>query len=127
VTVVRIVTLPNPSLIYTIARHTFSICDLPTPAGGIIGLNFLSSRRAKLDLGKMFLTVALDPSDFVSPRPHESLCGECSGREGHGLITHVSISQNITRDGSATTENKNSDSRNKKGHFGGKASQTSSK
>jgi hypothetical protein len=40
---------------------------------------------------------------FASSR-HEALLEECKRREGRGLITHVSISENPSRDGSVEPE-----------------------
>jgi hypothetical protein len=34
--------------------HWFLVCKLPTSADGIIGLNFLTPRQARLDLGSFF-------------------------------------------------------------------------
>ena len=38
--------------------------------------------------------------DLVASLQHEALLEECKRREGRGLITHVSIPQNPSRDGS---------------------------
>jgi hypothetical protein len=35
-------------------NHSFLVCKLPTSADGIIGLNFLTPRQARLDLGGFF-------------------------------------------------------------------------
>ena len=37
-------------------NHLFLVCKLPTFADGIIGLNFLMPRQAKLDLGNLFMS-----------------------------------------------------------------------
>ena len=34
-------------------NHSFLVCKLPTTADGIIGLNFVTSRQAILDLGSL--------------------------------------------------------------------------
>jgi len=39
--------------------HSFLVCKLPTSADGIIGLNFLTPRKARLDLGSFSLRVCL--------------------------------------------------------------------
>ena len=81
--------------------HSFLVCKLPTSADGIIGLNFLKPRKARLDLDSFSLRVCLHPNlDSVAPSQHEVLLEECKRREGRGLITHVSIPQNPPRDGS---------------------------
>jgi hypothetical protein len=83
-------------------RHSFLVCKLPTSADGILGLNFLTPRRARVDLGNFSLEVALHPdSDLLAPSLHESRWEECKRREGRGLITHVSISQNPSEASSA--------------------------
>ena len=52
-----------------------------------------------MDLGSLFLRVFLNPNlDFVASSQHETLLEECKRREERGLITHVSISQNPSRD-----------------------------
>jgi len=80
-------------------NHPFLVCKLPTSADGIIGLNFLTPRHARLDLGSLSLKVCLNPNlDFVASSHHETLLEECKRREGRGLITHVLISQNPSRD-----------------------------
>ena len=77
------------------------VYKLPTSADGIIGLNFLTPRQARLDLGSLSLRVCLNPNiDFVASSQHEALLEECKWREGRGLITHVSISQNPSWDSS---------------------------
>ena len=82
-------------------NHSFLVCKLPTSAAGIIGLNFLTPRQARLDLGSLFLRVCLNQNlDFVASSRHESLLVECKRREGRGLMAHVSISQKPSRDGS---------------------------
>ena len=76
-------------------NHSFLLCKLPTSADGIIGLNFLTPRQARLDLGSLSLKVCLNQNlDFAASSQHETLLEECKRREGRGLITHVSISQN---------------------------------
>ena len=71
---------------------------MPTTADGIIGLNFVTPRRARLDLGSLSLTVGKNSHlDFVASR-HEALLEEYKRREGRSLITHVPISQNASRD-----------------------------
>jgi len=79
--------------------HSFLVCKLPASADGIIGLNFLTPRQATLDLGSFSLRACLNPNlDFAVSSRHESLLEECKRREGRGLVTHVSISQNPSRD-----------------------------
>jgi len=79
--------------------HSFLVCKLPTSADGIIGLNFLTPRQARLDLGSFSLRVCLNTNlDFAASSRHEALLEKCKRREGRGLITHVSISQNPSRD-----------------------------
>jgi hypothetical protein len=80
-------------------NHSFLVCKLPTFADGIIGLNFLTPRQAKLDLGSLFIRVCLNPQlDFATLPQRDSLLEGCKRRKGRGLITHVSISQNRSRD-----------------------------
>jgi hypothetical protein len=80
--------------------HSFLVCKLPTSADGIIGLNFLTPRQGKLDLGSLFLRVCLNPNvDSLASSGYESLLEECKRGETRGLITHVSISQDPSRDG----------------------------
>ena len=82
-------------------NHSFLVCKLPTSADGIIGLNFLVPQQARLDLGSLSLRVCLHSNlDLVASSQHEALLEECTWREGLGLITHVSIYQNPSRDGS---------------------------
>jgi hypothetical protein len=72
--------------------HSFLVCKLPTSTDGIIGLNFLTPRQARLDLGSLSLRVCLNPNlDFPASSRHEALLKVCKRREGRGLITHVSI------------------------------------
>ena len=79
-------------------NHSFLVCKLPTSADGIIGLNFLTPRQAKLDLGSFSLSVCLNTNlDFAASSRHETLLEECKRREWRGLITHVSISHNPSR------------------------------
>ena len=81
--------------------HSFLVCKLPTSADGIIELNFLTPRKARLVLGSFSLRVCLHSNlDSVASEQHEVLLEECKRREGRGLITHVSIPQNPPRDGS---------------------------
>jgi len=81
--------------------HSFLVCKLPTSADGIIGLNFLKPRQARLDLGSLSLRVCLYSNlDLVASSQHEALLEECKRREGRVLITHVSIPQNPSRDAS---------------------------
>jgi hypothetical protein len=95
-------------------RHSFLVWKLPTSADGILGLNFLTPRRARVDLGKFSLEVALNPnSDLVAPPLHESRWEECKRREGRDPITHVSISQNLSRAGTAVLEGEKFASRTK--------------
>ena len=83
------------------SSHSFLVCKLPTSADGIIRLNFLTLREARLDLGSLSLRVRLNQSlDFVASSRHESLLEECKQREGRGLITRVSVSENPSWDGS---------------------------
>jgi hypothetical protein len=93
-------------------KHSFLVCELPTAADGILGVNFLSSRRARLDLGDMLFAVFLDPAlDFRTlPRQH-SCYGECGGKEGRGLITHVSYSNHLSRAENARGNRQDRDSR----------------
>jgi hypothetical protein len=79
-------------------NHSFLVCKLPTSADGIIGLNFLTPRHARLDLGSLSLRVRLNPNLDFAALSHEALLEECKRREERGLITHVSISQNPSRD-----------------------------
>ena len=52
-------------------------------------------------LASLSLRICLNPNlDFVASSQHEALLEECKRREGRGLITHFSISQNPSRDGS---------------------------
>jgi hypothetical protein len=54
-----------------------------------------------LDLGSLSSRVYLNPNlNFVASSRQEALLEECKRREGRGLITQVSISQNPSRDGS---------------------------
>ena len=81
--------------------HSFLVCKLPTSADGIIGLNFLTPRQARLDLGSLSLRVCLHSNlDLVASLQHEAPLEECNRREGRGLITHVSIPQNSSWEGS---------------------------
>jgi len=81
--------------------HSFLVCKLPASADGIIGLNFWTPRQARLDLGSLSLRICLNPNlDFVTSSQHEALLEEHKRREGRGLITHVSISQYPSWDGS---------------------------
>ena len=76
-------------------------CKFPKTAVGIIGVNFLTPRQATLDLASLSLGVWLNPNlDFVASSLHETLLEECKRRVWRPLITHVSISQNSSRDGS---------------------------
>ena len=105
-------------------NHLFLVCKLPTSADGIIGLNFLTPRHARLDLGSLSFRICLNPNlDFVASSQHETLLEECKRREGRGLITHVSISQNPSQDCSVepgcTKSARNSNLRN----FGGNTTQ----
>ena len=80
-------------------NHSFLVCKLPTSADGIIGLNFLTPRQARLDLGSFSLRICLNTNlDFAASSRHEALLEECKRRERRGLITHVSISHNPSRD-----------------------------
>jgi len=80
-------------------NHSFLVCKLPTSADGVIGLNFLTPRQSRLDLGSFSLRVCLNTNfDFAASSRHEALLEECERREGRGLITHVSFSQNPSRD-----------------------------
>jgi hypothetical protein len=82
-------------------NHSFLVCKLPTSAEGIIGLNFLSLRQAILHLDSLSLRVSLNPNLVsVATSRLEVLSEECKRREECGLITHFSISQNPSRDGS---------------------------
>jgi len=75
------------------------VCKLPTSADGIIGLNFLTPRQARLDMGSFSLRVCLNTNlDSAASSRHEALLEKCKRRERRGLITHVSISQNPSRD-----------------------------
>ena len=90
---------------FEMGRVTFShsclVCKFPTSADGIIGLNFLTPRQARLDLGSLYLRVCLHSNlDLVASSQYEALLGECKRRDGRALITHVSIPQNPSRDGS---------------------------
>jgi len=99
--------------------HSFLVCKLPTSADGIIGLNFLTPRQARLDLGSFSLKVLLNQNlDFVASSQHEALMEECKRREGRGLITHVSIFQNPSGDGSVEPECTKSNSKSNLRNFG---------
>jgi len=94
--------------------HSFLVCILPTSADGIIGLTFLTPRQTTLDLGSLSLKVCLHSNlDLVASSQHEALLEESKRRERRDLITHVSIPQNPSRDGSVepgcikSTRNKN--------------------
>ena len=79
--------------------HSFLVCKLPTSEDGIIGLNFLTPRQTRLELGSFSLRVCLNTNlYFAASSRHEALLEECKRRERRGLITHVSISQNPSRD-----------------------------
>ena len=55
-------------------NHSLLVCKLPTSAGGIIGLNFLTLRQTRLDLGSLSLRVCRNPNlDFVASSQHEAL------------------------------------------------------
>ena len=60
----------------------------------------MTPRQARLDLGSLSLRVCLNPNlDFVASSRHEALLEDYKRSERRGLITHVSISQNLSRDG----------------------------
>jgi len=91
-------------VLFQMRRVTFSrsflICKLPTSADGIIGLNFLTPRQARLDLGSLSLRVCLHSNLVLVSSQHEALLEGCKQKEGRGLITHVTIPQNPSWDGS---------------------------
>jgi len=81
--------------------HSFLVCKFPTSADGIIGLNFLTPRQARLDLGILSLRICLHSNlNLVASSQHETLLEECKRREERGVITLVSIPQNPSWDGS---------------------------
>jgi len=56
-------------------NYAFLFCKLPISANG---LNFLTARQARLDLGSLFLRVCLSPNlDFVALSQNEALSEEC--------------------------------------------------
>jgi hypothetical protein len=55
-------------------NHLFLVCKLPTSADGIIELNFLTPRQARLDLGSLSLRLCLNTNfDFAASSRHETL------------------------------------------------------
>jgi hypothetical protein len=63
--------------------HSFLVCKLPTSEDGIIGLNFLTPRQARLDLGSPFLRVCLNPNlDFLALSRHDRSWRSVSGERG---------------------------------------------
>ena len=81
-------------------NNSFLVCKLPTSVDGIIELNFLTPRQARLDLGSLSIKLRLNPIlDLVASSRHDSLLEEYKRREGRGLIIHFSISQNRSREG----------------------------
>jgi len=54
-------------------NHSFFVSKLPTSAIGIIGLNFLTPRQARLDLGSLPLGVCLHSNfGLVASSQHEA-------------------------------------------------------
>jgi hypothetical protein len=102
-------------------NQSFLVCKLPTSAAGILGSNFLRPRQARLDLGSLTLRVCLNANfDSVASRWHESSSEEGEWRERRGLITHVSISQNFSRNGSVGTRDTELVRKSSSGKFGKK-------
>jgi len=63
--------------------HSFLVCKLPTPADGVIGLNCLTPRQDRLDLGNLSLRVCLHSNLYlVASSQHEALLVERKRREG---------------------------------------------
>jgi hypothetical protein len=99
--------------------HSLLVCKLPTSVAGIIGLNFLTMRQARVNLGSLCLRVCLKANlDFLASSWHKLLLEECKRREGRGLITHISISQKPSRDGSVEPGGTKSARKTNLGNFG---------
>jgi hypothetical protein len=75
--------------------HTFLICELPTTAAGILGMDFLESRHAILNLDKYTLSIFRNLET-------DSYAREAYSRaEGRELITQTLFSENLRLDNRA--------------------------
>ena len=64
-------------------NHSFLVCKLPTSADGVIGLNFLTPRLARLDPGSLSLKVCLNQNlDFAASSSMKLSWRNASGERG---------------------------------------------
>ena len=75
-------------------EHRFLVSQLPTTAAGILGVNFLTPRQAKLDFGDCKLT--LYKSHSLLTTVQHSTCSRVGARvQKYSLIPHVFISNMV--------------------------------
>jgi hypothetical protein len=87
-------------------KHTILASRLPTMAAGNLGVNFLTPRRAVLDLGGSTMTLC-QRVDYVSVQTLQVSSKEADcGTEGkQGLIPHVIVSTTFTQSRSEESRN----------------------
>jgi hypothetical protein len=74
--------------------HTFVVCKLPTNMAGILGINFLLPRTAKLNLEDQTLTLKKGPNfNSASRVQHDSLEDSYSRSKGNEMAILTALSE----------------------------------